>query len=62
MISGQIFNAVLQNEWAWHVFIVGEATLVFIIKDWNLSLVFFTTKKESQLQASDEWIFNKIFS
>lgn len=62
MISGQILNAVLQNEWAWHVFIVGEAPLVSIIKDWNLSLVFVTTKKESQLQASDEWIFKKIFS
>lgn len=62
MISGQILNAVLQNEWAWCVFIVEEGPLVFIIKDWNLSLVFFTAKKESRLQASDEWFFlNKIF-
>lgn len=57
MISGQILNAILQNEWAWRVFIVEEGPSVFIIKDWNLSLVFFTVKKESHLQASDEWFF-----
>lgn len=36
------------------MFIVGEAPLVFVIKGWNVSLVLSTTKKESQLQASDE--------
>lgn len=62
MISGQILNAVWQNECAWCVFVVGEASLVFIIEDWNLSLGFFYyQKKESQLQASDEWIFSNIF-
>lgn len=29
------------------MFFVEEGPLVFIIKDWNLSLVFFTAKKES---------------
>lgn len=36
------------------MFIVEEGPLLFIIKDRNLSLVFFTTKNDSHLQASDE--------
>lgn len=55
MISVWILNPVLQNEWAWCVFIVEEGASVFIIKDRNLSLVFFAAKKKvtCRLQKND---------